>query len=347
VVEQYGEDWVLPENIVVNGPYIMTEWVQTNIMVLEKNPTYYNADSVDIEKVTILHVPEASTAMAMYENDEIDTVEVPPEDLDRVKADAVLSKEFYNGPRFVLYWYGFTANQPPFDNLLVRKAFAAAIDKVTLTEKITRGGQVPAPTMTPPGSFGHVPPSEGVGIPYNPAQAKAWLAEAGYPGGRGLPTVSLGYNANELNANVAQAIQKMWLDTLGVQVELKGFDSGYNEAVSAGAFSIHRHGWGMDYPDAQNVIHEVFRTKSTVTDPSFSVNLVIPEFDEIADKAAVEQDPAKRYEMYVEAERLLVETYAAQIPLFWYAQNTLTKPYLDRPPVPSFGQSWYLWKVNK
>ena len=346
-VEEFGEDWVLPENIVVNGPYKMTEWVQTDIMVLEKNPSYYNAQSVQIEKVTILHVPEASTAMAMYENDEIDTVDVPPEDLDRVKRDPVLSKEFYNGPRFVLYWYGFDPSHPPFDELLVRKAFAAAIDKQTLVEKITRGGQVAAPTMTPPGSFGHVPPSEGVGFPYDPEKAKAWLAEAGYPNGEGLATVALGYNSNELNGNIAQAIQKMWLDTLGVEVELKGFDTGYNDAVSTGAFGIHRHGWGMDFPDAHNVIGEVFRSKATQGDASFSRNLVIPEFDELADAAAIEQDPEKRYKMYVEAERLLVEEYVAQIPLFWYAQNIVTKPYLDRPKVPSFGQSWYLWKVNK
>jgi oligopeptide transport system substrate-binding protein len=231
--------------------------------------------------------------------------------------------------------------------VLVRKAFAAAVDKVTLVEKITRGGQVPAPTMTPPGSFGHVPPSEGVGIPYDPAAAQAYLAEAGYPNGEGFPTVSLGYNANELNANVAQAIQKMWLDTLGVEVELKGFDTGYNEAVSAGAFHIHRHGWGMDFPDAHNVLGEVFRSKPVQGDASFSVNLVIPEFDALVDAAAVETDPDARYEMYVEAERLLVQDYASQIPLYWYAANWVAKPYLDRPEVPSFGQSWYLWKLDE
>ena len=345
-VEQYGEDWVLPENIVVNGPYIMTEWVQTDRMVFEKNPSYYNAESVDIEKINLLHVPEASTAMAMYENDEIDTVDVPAEDLDRVKSDPVLSKEYYNGPAFVLYYYSFDPHQPPFDNVLVRKAFAAAIDKATITEKITRGGQVPAGTMTPPGSFGHIPPSEEVGIPFDPDQAKKYLAQAGYPGGEGLPTVSLGYNASEINANIAQAIQKMWLDNIGVAVELKGFDSGYNDAVSAGAFNVHRHGWGMDFPDAHNVLGEVFRSKAVTGDASFSVFLVIPEFDELVDAAAVETDPEKRYELYLEAERLLVEEYVGSIPLYWYASNWVTKPYLDRAKVPSFNQSWYLWELN-
>ena len=346
-VEEYGEDWVQPENIVVNGPYTMTEWVQTDRMVLEKNPSYYNADSVDIEKINILYVSEASTAMAMYENDELDTVDVPAEDLDRAKSDPVLSKDFYNGPAFVLYYYTFDANKPPFDNVLVRKAFAAAIDKATITEKITRGGQVPAGTMTPPGSFGHIPPSEEVGIPFDANQAKKYLAEAGYPDGEGLAPISLGYNASEINANVAQAIQKMWLDSLGVEVELKGFDSGYNDAVSAGAFNVHRHGWGMDFPDAHNVLGEIFRSKAKHGDASFSVFLQIPEFDQLIDSAAVETDPGKRYAMYLEAERILVEEYAASIPLYWYASNWVAKPYLSRAKVPSFNQSWYLWELDK
>lgn len=346
--EEFGEEWTQPENVVVNGPYIITEWVQDDYLVLEKNPSYYNADEVEIEKVTLLIVPEASTAMAMYENGELDSTDVPPEDLDRVKNDPILSEEFYTGPRFVLYWYGFDSSQPPMDNVLVRKAFAAATDKQTIVEQITRGGQVAAPTMTPPGSVGHVPLSAGVGIPFDPERAQEYLAEAGYPGGEGLPTVILGYNANEINANVAQAIQKMYSDYLGVNVELRGWEGGgYNDAASAGAFHIWRNGWGMDFPDAHNVLGEIFRSKPVTGDASHSRLLVIPEFDELVDAAAVETDADARAEMYVEAERLLVEEYAAAMPIYWYAVNRVTKPRIDRPNVPSFGMSWWLWSINE
>ena len=155
--EMYGLEWTQPENVVVNGPYIITKWEQDNEIVLEKNPSYYDADKVEVETINLLIVPEASTAMAMYENGELDSVDVPPEDIDRVKSDPTLSKEFYNGPRFVLYWYGFDSSQPPMDNVLVRKAFAAAIDKQTIVEKINSGGQVVAATMTPPDSVRSVP----------------------------------------------------------------------------------------------------------------------------------------------------------------------------------------------
>ncbi|TFH44616.1 MAG: peptide ABC transporter substrate-binding protein [Lysobacterales bacterium] len=345
--EQYGLDWTQPGNIVVNGPFILTKWEQDDILVLEKNPSYYNAGAVEIDKITLLIVPEASTAMAMYENGELDSTDVPPEDLDRVRSDSVLGPEFYNGPRFVLYWYGFASHEPPTDNVLVRKALAAATDKQTIVDQITRGGQVAAGTMTPPGSVGHVDPSAGIGIPFDVAQAKKYLAEAGYPGGEGLPPVMLGYNANEINANIAQAVQKMWSDNLGVTVELKGWEGGgYNDAVSAGAFNVWRNGWGMDFPDAHNVLGEIFRSKPFSGDASHSILLTIPEFDEIIDTAAVESDPAKRNEMYQEAEKILVEDYASAMPLYWYAVNRVTKPRVNRPNVPSFNQSWWLWSVN-
>jgi oligopeptide transport system substrate-binding protein len=346
--EQYGLDWTQPGNVVVNGPYTITEWEQDDYLVLEKNPSYFGAADVDIDKITLLVVPEASTAMAMYENDELDSVDVPPEDLDRIKSDPVLSKEYYNGPRFVLYWYGFDSSQAPMDNLLVRKAFAAAVDKQTIVDQITRGGQVAAPTMTPPGSVGSVPVSAGIGIPFNPTQAKKYLADAGYPGGEGLPTVTLGYNANEINANIAQAIQKMWVDNLGVAVELKGWEGGgYNDAASAGAFSVWRNGWGMDYPDAHNVLGEIFRSKPVTGDASHSRLLAIPEFDALIDGAAIETDPAKRATMYRDAEKILVQDYAAAMPIYWYAANRVTKPRISRPEVPTFNQSWWLWTINE
>lgn len=346
--EEFGLEWTQPGNVVVNGPYIVTEWEQDNYVVLEKNPSYFGAADVDIEKITLLVVPEASTAMAMYENGELDATDVPPEDLDRVKSDPVLSAEFYNGPRFLLYWYGFDSSEPPMDNVLVRRAFVAATDKQTIVEQITRGGQVAAPTMTPPGSVGHVPPSEGVGIPFDVEQAQAWLAEAGYPGGEGLPPVVLGYNANEINANIAQAIQKMWNDYLGVTVELRGWEGGgYNDAASAGAFNVWRNGWGMDFPDAHNVLGEIFRSKPITGDASHSRLLVMPDFDELVDAAAVELDSDARQAMYVEAERLLVEEYAAAMPVYWYATNRVTKPHINRPDVPSFGNSWWLWSIDE
>src|SRR5690606_36977271 len=207
--------WTNPENVVDNGPYKLTRLVPEDIAVLEANPSYYDAENVQIQTVNLYAVPQESTALALYEDGMLDTVNVPASDLDRVKADPELSAEYYNGPSNVLYYYDFNAMRAPFDDALVRQAFAAATDKQSIVDFITKGGEIAASTITPPGSVGHVPADAGVGIPFDPERAKELLAEAGYPDGQGLPTITLAFNASETHSRIAQAIQQMWQQTLG------------------------------------------------------------------------------------------------------------------------------------
>jgi oligopeptide transport system substrate-binding protein len=342
-IDAHGEDWTNPENVVVNGPFTLTELVTEDVAVLEKNPSYYGADDVGIDKINLYVVKEASTAMAMYENGELDTVSVPPPDLDRVRGDSVLSQEYYNGPKYILYYYLFNVLEPPFDNELVRKAFAAAVDKQAIVSFITKGGEVPAGTLVPPGSVGHIPNSEGIGIPFNAEQAQALLAEAGYPGGEGLPKITLAFNASEIHSNIAQAVQIMWQDTLGAEVELQSVEGrAYSQIAAEGAFNVWRMGWGMDYPDAHNIHAEIFH--SNVGSPAI---VKIPEYDSIIDEAAVEADPARRLELYKQAEQLLVEEQAGTIPIYWYAENLLTKPDVDRVLAPSFNREFWKWTVSQ
>lgn len=339
--KKFGPKWTLPENIIVNGPYILTQWVAGESLTLVKNTSYFFADRVDIDRINLLVVPKASTAVAMYENGDLDSVDVPPAELERIKEDPVLSREFYNGPRFVLYYYLFNPNKPPMDNVLVRKAFAAAIDKKAITEEVTMGGQVPAPTLTPPGSFGHIPPSEGIGIPFDPVLAKDYLTQAGYPRGEGLPEIKLGYNYNEMNDSVAQAIAHMWRDHLGATVLLTASGGGYNQAAMRGNYHVWRMGWGMDYPDAHNIHNEIFHS-----DRGHEAIIDITEYDTAVDRAAIEPVPYNRYELYMQAEKLMVEDHVGAAPIFWYAVNRLTKRRISRPNTPSFNQSWWLWSVE-
>ena len=342
-IEAHGDDWTNPGNVVVNGPYTITEMVAEDLAVLEKNPSYYDADNVQIERINLYVVQEASTAMAMFENGELDTVAVPAQDIDRVRNDPELSQMYYNGPKFILYYYLFNVLEPPFDNELVRKAFAAAVDKQAIVDFITKGGEVAANTLVPPGSVGHVPNEAGIGIPSDPEQAQAYLAEAGYPGGDGFPTITLGFNANEINSNIAQAIQIMWQDTLGVQVELQAIEGrSYSGVAAEGAFNVWRMGWGMDYPDAHNIHAEIFH--SNVGSPAI---IKIPEYDRLIDEAALETDPVRRNELYQQAERILVEEQAGTIPIYWYAENLVTTPGLDRVLAPSFNREFWKWSFDQ
>ena len=341
--EKFGADWTKPENIVVNGPYKVTKWVTDNELTFEKNASYYDAAKVNVDKITMYVINSESTAMAMYEKGDIDTTLVPSTDLARVAKDPVLSKEFKTTAQLNVYFYRFFVLKAPFDNVLARKAFAAALDRDTIINTIERGYQVPAYTMTPPGCVGYVNPSEGVGIKFDPKAAAKYLADAGYPGGKGLPPLVLGYNASERHARIAQAVQKMWKDYLGVEVSIKGFEgSSYGPAQQTGAIDIMRGGWGMDYPDGNNVWGELFASTSVQKG-----GLGLPEVDKLIAQAAGEPDLAKRKALYKQIEKIYIQDNAAVIPILYNANNYVAKPWLNRPVVSSFNNDWWTWSVNK
>lgn len=347
VREEFGTDWTDPENIVVNGPYILTSAADNDLYVLEKNPSYFDAASVQIEQINMIVVPQQSTALAMYENGELDTVVVPIEDLDRIQNDAALGQEFDSTPRLISQFYWFNVGRAPFDDVNVRKAFAAAVDKETLVERITRGGERATDTISPPGVVGYADPSEEIGIPFDPEQARAYLAEAGYPGGAGFPSVTVGFNFNEFNANVAQALQAMWETHLGIEVTLNGVEGGaYGSLTSAGEFDMYRWGWGMSYPDA-NYIHEGLFHSKVMTEAVQEHRWNSAEFDQIIDDAASAPSDAAREALYLDAERLLVEEEVGIIPLFFPSDNRVTKPYLNRVLVPIMTQEFWNWTISE
>jgi len=343
-IEKYGEKWTEPENIVTNGPYLLTKWAHEDELIMEKNPDYFDADKVQIEKVHCVMVVEASTAMAMYEDGILDDVGVALDDMDRVKADPVLSKELFIAPRLCTYYYGFNNSKPPMDNPLVRKAFSAAIDRQSLIDYVLKGEQVPATTFTCPGIFGHVLPEEGVGIGSDPEAARKYLADAGYPEGKGLPEITMMFNTSESHRKIAQAIQQMWKENLGVEVNLTNQEwKVYLKTLSEDAPQIFRLGWCADYPDANNWVYEVFHS----TDSDNRIQWHNAEFDRAVEEAARESDPAKRLELYKRAEQILCEEEAGIAPIYFYTFVNMTKPYLTRTYSSLAAEHVKDWKITK
>ena len=347
VVAEYGARWVEPGIIVTNGPYLMESWTHFDSMTFVKNPEFYNADSTQIERIEAVMINEASTSFAMYENNELDTGGVPLEEMDRVKADPMLGEELTIFPDVCTYYYGFTNNKPPFDDVLVRKAFSAAIDRVSLVENVTKGGQLPANTFAPLGIFGAVPQDPDI-APWaldpelGKEKAKEFLAEAGYPDGEGFPVVTLMHNTSEGHRAIAEAIQAMWRDTLGVEVEVVNQEWGvYLDTLDKGTPladmpQVWRMGWCADYADQNNWLHEVFNNteganrlrRGCLDDTCTEIEEL--EFDALTKAAGAEQDPAKRLELYKQAEKLLSEGEAAYAPIYYYTTVNLSKPWLNR-----------------
>ncbi|MBI2908042.1 MAG: peptide ABC transporter substrate-binding protein [Chloroflexi bacterium] len=347
-IEKHKEKWTEPANIVTNGPYLLSAWEHEKSVILKKNPNYYAAKDVGTETINFAMVREASTALTMYENGQLDSLYqtgVPLEDIDRVKKDPKLSKELLIAPQLSTYYYGFNNSKAPFDKPLVRKAFTAAIDRQTLIDTVLKGEQKPAQTFTAIGVFGHVDGvKEKIGVPFDPAAARKYLADAGYPDGKGLPEITLAYNTSEGHKKIAEAIQAMWKRHLGVDVKVANQEwKVFLKTLQTDPPQVFRMGWSADYPDANNWLNDVFHSKSGSNYARFKN----PKFDELVEKAAVEPDSGKRLGLYKEAEKILVDSEAAIAPIYFYTQVQLTKPYLERTHPAFGGEHFKNWKIKK
>jgi oligopeptide transport system substrate-binding protein len=331
---------------------VLDTWIHGGELVMVKNPLWVNVDAVQIERIEGLMIQEESTAFALYENNELDTVGVPLPEIDRVKADPVLSAEFYNAPSACTYYYGFTNTKPPFDDVRVRRAFSHAIDRQSLIDNVTKGGQIPATSFAPPGIFGAPAPGT-VGLGFNADGAKAYLQE--YLDEKGMTVedfnamdVVLMHNTSEGHARIAAAIQQMWADTLGVEVRVENqewkvyLQTIQNTTPLAEMPHVWRLGWCADYADENNWVHEVFNADEGAN----RLRRTSGEFDALTVQAARESDPDVRYELYEEAERLLAEEETAYAPIYHYTTVQVTKPWLDRNYPNIIGNDFYNWTID-
>lgn len=259
-----GEDgWEKdPEKCVCSGPFKLQEYKIGDHLSLVKNEAYWNADNVKLSGIKVLMIAEASTALSGYKSGEIQIVDnVPQEEIPKLLAE---DPNFTSSPAIGSMFYSFNMDKEPTNDLNVRKALTLAVDRKALTEQVLRGGQLPASAYVPPSfsnsdgsSFRKLDesdhPVEEYGIDPNAAQveeAKKYLADAGYPDGKGFPTLELLYDVNENNKKVAEAIQEMWKKNLNINVELRSEEwkvfvvTRYN-----GKFQVCRGGWNGDYND--------------------------------------------------------------------------------------------------
>jgi oligopeptide transport system substrate-binding protein len=346
-IEEFGDLWTEPGNIWTNGPYALDTWEHENRMVMVKNPHWYDAKNVSIEQINFVMVVETSTAFAMYENGELDSAGVPLEDMDRVKADPVLSKELYIAPALCTYYYGFNTTKPPVDDVLVRQALSYAVDRQKLIDTVMKGGQKPAWSLACPGIFGNVAETADFpGITFDPEMARQKLADAGYPDGQGFPELTLMFNTSEGHQKIAEFIQGNWKEHLGIDVNLANQEwKVYLQTCDEDAPQVYRMGWCADYPDQNNWVLEVFHPTKSANRPKWS-GPGADAFAQVTEQAALATDPEERKQLYFEAEKLLCVDNAVIIPIYYYTSVQVNKPYLERTWQLVGGQHIDKWKVK-
>ena len=318
-IRQFGDDWVKPGRIIGNGAYVLEDWRINDRIRLRKNPNYWNAKKVALESVEALPISVATVAFNFFAGGLADLIVdknlTPNALLDELKK----TPDFHSAPFLGIYFLRFNCSKPPFNDPRVRRAFAMAVDNRRIVEKITRAGELPATSFVPPGIAGYWSPD---GLPYDPEAARQLLAEAGYPDGKGFPLTTFLYNESQQNRDIAVELQAMWLQHLGVKINLALQEwKVYLNSLSSLDYGIARSSWVGDYPDP-NTFLDMFVTGNGNNRTGWSD----PAYDRLIADAAKETDPAKRFEILRHAEAMLVSQEAPVFPIFYYVGIQLYDP---------------------
>jgi ABC-type transport system substrate-binding protein len=306
-VEAGGLNWA-ETHPVGTGPWKLKEWVHRSRVSYEAFPQFHGG-KVKVDRLEMPIVSEPATQLAMYQNGELDVLLVPLGDYPRLKADPRWSKEMKVWDRGQTQFLALNPRvYAPFKDVRVRQAFAHAIDKVKVINQVFHGLYTPAGGMLPPGMPGHSP--ELKGLAHDPARAKQLLAEAGFPGGKGLPPLTMGVNPVTADYRMmAEPIAAMLRETLGLPIEIQlqefaAFTAAMNRRDVLPSFM---GGWSTTMLDP-NYFHELWLYSKS---PLNRVNYDNPAFDRLLEQANAATDRARRVASIKQAEELI----AREVPL--------------------------------
>lgn len=351
--------WTKAGVLVSNGPFVLTQWRFKRDMRLEQNPYYWDRASLSVRSIAIPSVEdpnaqvlafrsgavdwvsdvtpgyrgdmiqqrnafyaEHATEVAAWTREGIDPVEIarrlPPDERNRIQPF----------PTFGTYFYNFNCmpklqdgRDNPFFDPRVRRAFAMAVDKKRIVEQIRRIGEPAVTTLIPVNSIpGYESPK---GVAFDPAAARALLAEAGYPGGKGFITVDIFFNKDSGHDTIAQSVAKDWQQYLGVNVALQQREiKVFRNDLKRQNYTVGRAGWFGDYGDPATFL-ELNRSTDGNNDRKYNN----PEYDALLDAADREVDPVRRMRILHDAESIIVDRDLPLIPIYQYVQVYLYDPH--------------------
>lgn len=321
-IEANGEAWATaPETYVSNGPFYMTEWVPGSHITFSKNPYYWNADAIKLDRLKFVLMEDSNAAYSAYQTGEVLMIkDVPTEEIPSLTG----TDDFYVDPIIGTYYISLNIQKAPFDDVNVRKALSLAIDREYVASTLMQGTYTAAGNFMGPGwmdtdgtefmsnANGGKPYIDTTNFEANLEEAKQLLADAGYPDGEGFPTISYTTNDAGYHKVVAEYLQQAWAE-LGIDLQVNIVEwSSFTPMRRSGDFEVARNGWVGDYSDPSNML-ELFCTTNGNNDGKFSN----ADFDAAIDLSRSTLDAKERSTALHTAEDILMDQ-AGCIPLAYY-----------------------------
>jgi oligopeptide transport system substrate-binding protein len=320
VVLRYGKisdrytAWSEPGNMVGNGPFVLTEWRFNDKIEAVKNQNYWNAANVKLNGIRFIPVENFYSESRGFLAGQLHTTYQLPQPLvDKMKAEhpQFLRQEPYMGADFVR----LNTTRKALDDVRVRMALSLAIDRQQLCDNLLQGSK-PAGTLTP--NIGEYHPDPVVS--YDPVKAKALLAEAGYPDGKGFPRYAVLISSSGTRA-LPEALQAMWRQTLGIVVDIQAMDfPSYVTAQQTLNYDMAIAAWIGDYLDPST-----FLLMWSEGNGNNNTGWHSSEYDKLLREAAQQTDPTARLDVFKKAERLMMEAQPI-IPFSHRVRNYLLRP---------------------
>jgi oligopeptide transport system substrate-binding protein len=343
IVEANPTGWTQdPSTYVGNGPFKMTEWVHQDHISFVPNPQYV-ANGMwpvpTLQRVTFLMVTSGEADYAAYVNGERDWTLVPDSVVPVVRQDSELNAQARQYNELTSFWVHLNNAKQPLNDVRIRRALAKAVDRTALIRDIANGVGMPLTSIVPPGMPGA---QEGLGqeLDFDPAGAQALLAEAGFPGGNGFPTLTYSFSTTSANQRRAEFLQAQWKQNLNINVQLNSMESkAYQAAFKDKNYELAFGGWGADYPDPQDWFNTLFGCKGG----NNKYNYCNPTFDGLVSQADSGADLSERIGLYNQAQTILIQD-APVAPLFVRGRMVIIKPYVqmaDGSPLTITGQDDY------
>lgn len=309
--------WLTPANFVGNGPFTLQEWTTNSRIVVTKNPRYWDATSVRLNEIVFYPIENPDVEERNFRAGQLHVTNSLP--LSKIptyrKQDSAALR---SDPHLQSYFIRFNVTKPPFNNPKLRRALALAIDRASITRNLLHGSRAPANHFVPPGMAGYKSTAR---TPDDFDAARRLLAEAGYPGGKGLPPFEIQVRNDELQPRVIEAVQAMWQRELGVQASIALLEQKtaiQNQRLLD--YVVGGNGWVADFADPV-----AFLDLFVSTSGSNWTGWGDPEYDRLVAAAASALDSKQRYKLFQQAETILLEQ-APIAPLFFGARNYLITP---------------------